>query len=235
MPYDLRLRTPFNMMISGPSQSGKTTFLYQLLKASRELFMEPPERIVLFYAINQPIYERMKHEGVIHELYDIAKVKLNFDDVKNKMSSYSRGAGSVIIFDDVMSFMNDIPRFDSFFTVLGHHIKCSLIFIVQNFYYKNPVFRTISINFKLLVLKKNPRDSSQIGPIAYQVCPGDTGFVKFAYHDATKNPYGYLVIDCSNDIDDNLRLRSNIFIDNDVMFPDNPYKIYLKDKMISIF
>lgn len=234
MPFDLRLRTPFNMFINGPSQSGKTTFLRTLLSEAPDLFMENPEHVVLFYAIHQPLYDQMMYEGLIHEMFDIAKVQLNFQNVKDKMSIYGKGSGSVIIFDDIMSFMKDIPNFDSFFTVLGHHIKCSFIFIGQNFFPKGHIFRTISLNFKILVVFRNPRDESQIRPISMQVCPGDVPLVQFAHQEATKNPFGYTFIDCTNNMEDFLRLRTNIFIDENDMFPDNPCTIFYKDERISI-
>ena len=45
--YDARLVTPFNCIISGVSQSGKTTLVSNLLKLSDSIFTKKPERVFL--------------------------------------------------------------------------------------------------------------------------------------------------------------------------------------------
>jgi hypothetical protein len=61
---------------------------------------------------------------------------------------------------------------------------------------------------------KNPRDASQVAILARQMYPGKSQFVVEAYEDATKEPYGYLLIDLRPDTDDRYRIRTKIFPDD---------------------
>jgi len=83
--------------------------------------------------------------------------------------------------------------------------------MVQNFFNKNRHMRTISLNAQYIVLFKNPRDSSQFIHLAKQLYPHNSRFAHEAYVDATKRPYGYILLDLRSDQDDDLRLRTNIF------------------------
>ena len=42
---------------------------------------------------------------------------------------------------------------------------------------------------------RNERDASQFRSLAYQMHPGDAMWLIDAFNDATKEPFGYLVID----------------------------------------
>ena len=83
--------------------------------------------------------------------------------------------------------------------------------IVQNLFHKSKSHRTISLNAHYLVLFKNPRDVTQIRHLASQMYPSKSKFMVEAFHDATASPYGYLLVDLKQDTPEILRLRTNIF------------------------
>jgi len=62
-----------------------------------------------------------------------------------------------------------------------------------------------------IVLFKNLRDSSQFVHFAEQLYPHNSRFAHAVYVDATKRPYGYILLDLRSDQDDDLHLRTNIF------------------------
>jgi hypothetical protein len=62
-----------------------------------------------------------------------------------------------------------------------------------------------------LILMKNARDASQIWMLSRQLYPGSSSLLVEAYRDATKHPFGFLVVDTSPRGDDRYRLRTNIF------------------------
>ena len=64
---------------------------------------------------------------------------------------------------------------------------------------------------KVLVLLKNVTDKNQFSHLARQVYPEDSGSLYEAYLDATKQPHEYFLLDPSQDTDDLLRFRANIF------------------------
>jgi hypothetical protein len=60
---------------------------------------------------------------------------------------------------------------------------------------------------------KNPRDKQQIKYLAKQIFADNSKYLIEAYNDATKNPYGYLVIDLTAETPDEYRLRTRIYPD----------------------
>jgi len=53
MPYNIQFKTPFNLIISGMSGSGKTTWVQNLLRIKEQIFSESPSKVFLFYKIMQ--------------------------------------------------------------------------------------------------------------------------------------------------------------------------------------
>ncbi len=48
MPFDCRLTQPFNLLVSGPSKSRKTTFISNLLKSIDDMFQIKPKHVILY-------------------------------------------------------------------------------------------------------------------------------------------------------------------------------------------
>jgi len=71
--------------------------------------------------------------------------------------------------------------------------------------------RTISLNAQYIILFKNPRDNSQFVHLAKQMYPRNSAYAIEAYTDATREPYGYLLLDLRNEQDEDLCLWTNIF------------------------
>ncbi len=189
-------QTPFRLILAGPSGSGKTTFIKQLLK-DKTLMMQPqPNTIMWFYAEYQDWYV---------DFPDIKFVKgiPSNDTVGNNNKS------TLIILDDLFQYLN--KSMTQLFACDSHHRNISVIFITQNIFYKGSEHRNISLNSTHIVLFKNPRDKSQIMHLARQMYPENTSFLIDAFRDATKQPYSYLLIDLTVEIEEKYRLRTNIF------------------------
>lgn len=220
MPWDVRFKTPFNCLISGPSQSGKTTLTKNLLYYGPQMFTTPPRKIFLIYKFIQDIYHEMLDNNIIHEMIDINETDVNYEYLNELVKEYKNDGGSLIVFDDTMTDISN--DFEQIFTNLSHHNNCSIIFLTQNLFYKEKAFRTMSLNCHYFFLMKNDRDKQQLAILAKQFCPTNTMYVIKSYEDATKNPYDYLLIDFSPSSPSTLRLRTNIF---PIQFP---YTIYLE-------
>jgi len=120
----------------------------------------------------------------------------------------------LLILDDMMQEMKSDSRLNELFTRGSHHWNLSIIHIVQNLFFDG--IRTSRINAQYLILMKNPSDRLQIKNLGRQLFPGSKHFEE-AFTDATSKPYGYLLIDLTQTIPENMRLRSNIFPDKDEM------------------
>jgi hypothetical protein len=92
----------------------------------------------------------------------------------------------------------------------SHHHNISVIFISQNIFHQGTKMRTISLNCHYTTVMKNPRDKLQIQCLGKQIFPGKLKYFLEAYNDATKQSYGYLLVDLTQDTPDNLRVRTRI-------------------------
>lgn len=121
--------------------------------------------------------------------------------------------GSLIVLDDLMTSAYT-KAVCELFTKGSHHKNISVILITQNVFHQGKYCRDISLNCKYLVLFKNPRDKSQIFPLARQIFPENPGSLVKVYKEATLSPYGYLFLDLTQTTDDLLRFQTDIFNKN---------------------
>jgi len=209
MVCDIRFKTPFNLIVSGVSGSGKTTWVKNLLKIKEQIFDKEPAEVLLFYRAMQDIYLEMENEGLITKMINVSTMFPSLDDFYETAHEVKDVGGSLLNFDDVMTDIN--PDFENLFCNLSHHENASIIFLTQNLFYKNKSFRTMSLNAHYMVLMKNDRDKQQISILAKQFNPNNSNFIVQSYEEATKSPYDYLLLDFRPDTAQNLRVRSKIF------------------------
>jgi hypothetical protein len=218
--YDLRFKHPFNLLITGFSQSGKTSWVRNLLKVGDHLLTEKPAYVLLFYRAMQPIYNDMLAENLVNKLIDVSVQFPTLDEIYQLIEPYKDNGGSLMIFDDTMSDVT--TDFEQLFCNVSHHLNSSIIFLTQNMFYNNKSFRTMSLNSHYIIVMKNPRDTQQISILARQFKPTNSEFVVKSYKDATKKNYSYLVIDFSPNSPETTRIRTDIFPN------EAPLKIYLE-------
>jgi hypothetical protein len=189
-------KSPFRLIVAGPSGAGKTEFVKQLIDHRSSMIKPPPDHIIWYYAVAQPWFF----------LYgDRVEFREGLPD-SEAMCSHKN---SLIILDDMAMYANKSTA--QLFACDSHHRNISVIYIAQNFFQKNGVQRDISLNATHIAFFKNPRDRTQIFHLARQMFPDDTKFLTSAYKDATSDPYSYLLLDLTPDAEERFRVRSNIF------------------------
>ena len=219
--YDLRFKTPSSFILAGASQCGKTSLTLNIIRHAAELFEDPrcAQNVVYFYNQWQNSYEGVKKEGIIHKWINELPTA---DKIEDETLSYKDRGGSIIVIDD---FANQIGKdIAQVFTVLSHHMRAVIIFLTQNLFSKNPVYRDISLNATYILLFKNPRDSSQISHFARQFAPGKTNYIIDSFREATKRPYSYMLFDHHQGTPEILRVRSSC------LPHELPMKIWLPKK-----
>jgi hypothetical protein len=155
---------------------------------------------------------------LIHEMVSLDDEDFTYENVMSKIKDH-KDRGALVIFDDTMTDITN--HFEQVFTNLSHHQNTSVIFITQNLFYNDKSYRTMSLNTDYLFVMKNARDKLQIINLAKQFCPGNSTYVIQSFIDATRNPFSYLLIDFTQRVSDNLRLRSKI------LPHEFPYTVYL--------
>jgi hypothetical protein len=143
---DYRFKTGTMIIISGPSQCGKTIGVTKILRNLDEYFIDRPDEIFWFFSH----YD----SSAMDEFADSVTYVDGFDMEK------LQGPGTKLaIIDDQMDRLS-AEQLAALFTRVGHHWRCSIIYICQNLYNKNQ--RVARINCNAIVLYKSPQDSLQV-------------------------------------------------------------------------
>lgn len=211
---DLRLKTPFSMIVASPSKSGKSTLVCKLLGRSKSYFDVPPSRVVYFYNMWSPTFNEW--EDKIEDL-EFAKGMCSREWIEENCSTEQNV--TIVLDDQAMNITKDISEI---FAVASHQYRINFIFLAQNLFTKNRFFRDASINATYIVIGKNPRDQSSIRYLAQQMLPSRSREILDAYTIATAQPYSHLLLDFGQSIPEYLRLRSNILGEG------RPMSVYIK-------
>jgi hypothetical protein len=124
----------------------------------------------------------------------------------------TEGLPCLFILDDLLNVVYS-RAVCNLFTKGSHHRNLSVILITQNFFHEAPHCRDISLNAKYLVVIRNIRDRNQFAFLARQVLPEASASLCNAYHEATQNRHGYIILYFAQDRDDRQRFRTNVFPD----------------------
>lgn len=216
--YDIRLQCPFTCIVSGASNTGKTTLIFNLLQCKNEIFSTPPSHTILFYKKHQDVYEQMIKNKLVDELVYVEGDMISETDFERRVSKYRSKNGSLCLFDDLLEAVDETNS--KIFTKISHHERCSVIFLTQSLFVDNKHYRTMSKNATYMILMKNPRNMSQIKNLSSQMCAEKSLLVN-AYKEATKQAYSYLFIDFHPRTPEHIRLRSNILPNQ------TPVKVYM--------
>jgi hypothetical protein len=195
--------------VSGCTNSGKTTFVSKLLKLKYQMFDPVPEKILWCYGVFQDAFNEMESEiDGLHFHQGLPSV--------DKIDEFSHSTTcNAIILDDLMNEVCSNPEVEKLFTQGSHHRRLLVCYLNQNLYNKGSKARTINLNTHYHVLMKNPRDISQIQYLSRQVGLGT--LITDAYKDCMKEPYSYLIVDLYPQSDDETRIRTKIFPNEDTI------------------
>lgn len=188
------------IMVAGPTASGKTWWVNQLL--SNDMFTELVSSVLYCYGVHQDYFNYMTipnvefHPGL---------------PSPDKVRQLYNGKFHIIVLDDLMEEVVKSLEVQNLFTKQCHHYKITAIFLTQNIFAQGPYARNINLNIHILVLFANKRDEQQSHILGRQLFPGSLKMFVEAYEDATYEPYGYLVVDCSPQSSRQLKLRAKIF------------------------
>ncbi|KAK3106055.1 hypothetical protein FSP39_011753 [Pinctada imbricata] len=166
---------------------------------------EAPDRIMYCYGIHQPLFDDMELEIENLEMKKGLPTSKEIEDFTKDRKH------RLIVIDDLSHQLLNNQEMELLFTQGCHHRRLSIVFMTQNLFQTGSRSRTIALNTYNLVLMKNIRDSSQISFLGRQLFPGRSNVLMEAYIDATKSPYGYLMVDTSPHSEDQYRLRTHIF------------------------
>ena len=212
--YDATIKLPSKLLISGPSNVGKSRFTFNLLRHRDRLFGENAfESIFYFFGKwNSGISDLQtwsQDENInLHLIEGLESFDLeDLVDINNRPV--------LIIFDDLMEQVLQ-PEFTKLFTMHSHHNNISVVLIVQDFFFSGGGSKSssarviITRNCNYYVLFDSPLDNQTPLMIGKKVLPGYSKTFMAIFQHACKN-YRYLLIDGSLETDSKLRFRTNLF------------------------
>ena len=203
---DFMFRHKFSLLVVGPTQSGKTYFVKQILTSDRILYeAKKPRRISWYYSQWQDGYEALKTK-LGKEIQFFRGLPDFHDDLREIDPKYN----NVLIFDDLMSEAIQSPIVSRLFTQ-GRHRNASIILLFQNMFPKGKFNTDISRNAQYMALFRSPSDRKQIGIIAERMFDKNRQRFMAAYYRETEKPYGYIFVDNRPNTPGNRQVLSEIF------------------------
>ena len=154
---DLKLKLPFGMVIAGPSNSGKTTFMLKLLKDHKELINPVAETIIYCYGEFNSQIPFLQRSGVI----------INKGPPSNEMI-HNVKKPALIILDDLL-YTIDENFLSNLFVKKIHHNNIGVIFLVQNLFDKR--IKVARINSQYICLMSAPGAILQVKNLGMQIFP----------------------------------------------------------------
>lgn len=197
----LKLVHPSTIIIAGPTGSGKTQFLYQLLACGH--FAPFPQRLVWLYSEWQPVYDQIKLILPNTEF-------VNGLPTSGLYESFQSSICNMLVLDDQMASAGKNQDVVDLFTKGSHHRNLTVVYIVQNLYDQSKHMRTISLNAHYIILFKTTRDLSQVQRLGEQLCPRHSKCFLDMYYGATEMPHSYILVDLHPETPEWARYRSNI-------------------------
>ena len=176
-----KFQSPTNILVAGSTQSGKTVFVIKLINHCKNLFSEPPVKVIYCYSIFQKKFNEITNSVQFHQGLP------NIDEIADTQNRHV-----LIVIDDLMQSINS--QIVDLFTVKTHHQNISCVFILQNMFFQNKHLRTMSLNSHYLCLFRASRDNNQVNVLARQIFGTRAkNFLKI-YDEVMREPYTYLLI-----------------------------------------
>ena len=195
-------------MVFGQSGSGKTSYIFQVLRNKDKIFGDQEPQIIRFhYAIWQKSYDDVLSEIEGISFHQGLPTMEEIMEVTNPPNDHV-----VYILDDLQSEACKSDLVELIFTRVSHHRNLTCFYLLQNPYVQGKNQVTISMNTIYLTILRNPRGALQLKYANAQLFPNHKNFLTQAYEDVMKSDsFGYLLVDLSAHCPQELRVRTKIF------------------------
>ena len=204
------LSHPFSILLSAPSQSGKSHWILKLIQKCQSKVSPPIDRIVY---VNATVTDDLKEQLRQHSPVPVRLTS----DIESVVGDPRRN--TLVIVDDLMDNDQVRKEVERMFIKRVHHDNLSVAYLVQNLYHGGKEHRTVSLNSNYLWLGTNRRAADQIRTLAQQIFPTKTKFFLEAYHDAiTRRPYGYLFVDLKVTTPEDYRVKTDVLTDAPICY-----------------
>jgi len=207
------------VLICGPSKSGKSRLMIDLLDDITLWNPEPPQEIYWYYGI---LTDQIKELMISHPKIIFQRGFPEEEFATDPKSIFNSEKLTIAIFDDLSNTTQNSEAFCDLLSHGGRHTKTA-IFSLEHYLFSNSNRRRKQASqYHCIILMRNPRTHQQIKLLANQMGISPS-LLDYAYKDICVQPFGHLLIDGRIEIHDRLRLLTNITKQD-----DNPIYVYCK-------
>lgn len=208
-----QFRCPFNAIVVGSSQSGKTSWTLELLKHP-ELFDVPVHEVLWFHGVHAVNLPNSAHIKTISGLPDVETLK--------HVSGDGKLHRLVVIDDLLVEAMANKELIAEIWTRVSHHCNMSFLLLSQSLF---EISRLVRNNSHYVVMFKALADRLNVVNFGRQLFPGELQFFLSSFNNATQRQYGYIIISAHPREDRaHFRLCTDIFGVHKVYLPAKPSK-----------
>lgn len=209
---DLKIKLPSNMIISGATSSGKTTWLIKFLRHASALIEPPPKSIL--YAFGQ-VHDKLA------EIESLGSHVHILNGIPTDEDLHRLEKPALVVLDDLLTSMSK-SYLERLFMIKSHHMNLCCVLLTQNLF--DPIIKTARQNSHYFVLLNSLSSNLSTRVIGQHLFPRRLDFFMSAYSQATeKKPFGYLFLSAHPQTSSIVRLRTGIF-------PDEQPVVYLPSK-----
>ncbi|NQY53283.1 MAG: hypothetical protein HRT42_06875 [Campylobacteraceae bacterium] len=180
--FDLKLKHPANYLVTGPSQTGKTTFIFNIIENLEHVITPVIKNVVYIYGMYQKMFK--KYEKKVFFTDDLKYISASFD------------TPTLLILDDVMLSLGNSTELLELFTVRGHHRSISVILVLHNIFSIGKVFKSLKDNTHYYYITEYLQDMIKLKIFARQIGDSqDPNYFMSSYLDAIREKYNGLLVD----------------------------------------
>lgn len=204
---DFRFHVPSTFLLCGPSSSGKSTFVLNLLLNTHLMFREKriAQNVIYFYKHWNPIFKLFEDRKIVKQFINEMPTS---DQIMDLARPFKSKGGSMFILDDWQQCVSQDTA--QLFRGVAHHGHAVICFLSQAIFPQNQAFREISRNASYLIVFKSLRDTAQIGTLARQISPRRAKMIMDVFADVTdEKAYSYLCFRFHQETPSFLKLTTN--------------------------
>ena len=203
-PFNLQFVENFKLSIFGPSRSGKTTFVRDILINLEDITRNKIEKVYYIFSKWQNTLKELKKDGLVDTFIE------GHSDIESELNELQKpNEKSLVIFDD-QARDKKITKFASkLFSIQARHSNMSVIWISQSVFDGDAV-KNIRMNSDYITLFKCPQDCLHVSNLSIRMTAST--IIRDIYQYVTNNdPYSYIFIDVTQESVAKIKYRSHLF------------------------
>ena len=203
-PFNLEFIENFKISIFGPSRSGKTNFLSDILRNLDAITIKKPDNVYYIFTEWQDKLDELRRQGLVDKFLE------GNSNIETELKQILKpNEKNLVIFDDQASKKEVVEFVGNLFSIHARHSNMSVIWVSQIIFDGNNV-RNIRKNSDYIVIFKCPQDCLDIIHLSRQMTKGK--LLQDIYEHVTDNePYSYVFCDVTQESVQKIKFRSHIF------------------------